>query len=131
MRILLKKVSLAGGLGSKEYPSGVTVQQSRQVHVASSLNASSIQAFDRGNVKTTITFCVTRQHGSIQGAQNFILSHCSSLSGLYGCAEFIEETGQITYLQNTVLSHISGSLNGVATTHTYTLVGGILSNQES
>ncbi len=126
MHIQINHTILASDRNDNEYTFNLSLKENRHFHIASFINSLQVHAHDHGNIQSTFSFSVTRQHGSTQAAQDFLLGHNASLQGLQGHAQITEEAST-HYLHNAIITHIEGHLRDVSTTHTYTLVGGLFS----
>lgn len=128
MRVKLGGTWITGD-SMRERPRDLRINGARVVQDAQFLRASAGRSFDRSNLKTSVSFAISREHSSIQAAEAFILAHYCELPGS-GTLELHAEatTGGVKqyYMTNAVLSVTGGSVNGVSTDHSYEITGGIL-----
>lgn len=125
MRIFISNIPLSQGSQYQEYPEYFTLTEEHQVHIEHFLNSPQVHTYDRGNIKTTLSFSVTRHHGSVSNAQKFILTHSRQLYPISGPITFQEEDSPTRYiLENAVIQKIESTLNGTSTTHTYYITAG-------
>lgn len=110
-------------------PSDLRISGERIIQERQFLRAVQCTMQNRGNVKTVVTFTVTREHSSIQNAWTFALLHYATLPG-QGTITFeaATNTGAVKriYLDNAALSVSEHQANGVRTRHTYTIQGGAM-----
>ena len=109
--------------GGIESPANLQINGSRNSQVFEGLRAASVLAQDRGNVKTTITFDITRLQDNISDAQNFMLLHQSTIPGS-GKVIFYMEDGTRLYMYNSVVETVRSHHTGTTTFHSYSIVGG-------
>lgn len=128
MHIQILDTLIASDGHHSEYIHNLSLREKRHFHVATFIHSPQVHAYDHGNTQTTLSFSVTRQHGSVQNAKDFLLSHNATLQGLQGHAQIIENES-VHYLHNAIITQVDGSLEDVSTTHTYTLIGGIFSEE--
>ena len=107
--------------------SQVRVNGRRVVQENGRLRAAAMQHFDRGNLKHTITFEVSRIHPSLIAAEAFILDHPSQMPGS-GTVTFIAQGPNNTLitrvLPQAVIPTVQCLYTGITTTHSYTIHGG-------
>lgn len=128
MHIQILDTLIASDIHHNEYIHNLSLREQRHFHVATFIHSPQVHVYDHGNTQTTLSFSVTRQHGSPQNAKDFLLSHNTTLQGLQGHAQIIENEST-HYLHNAIITQIEGLLKDVSTTHTYTLIGGLFSEE--
>ena len=128
MHIQILDTLIASDIHHNEYIHNLSLREQRHFHVATFIHSPQVHVYDHGNTQTTLSFSVTRQHGSPQNAKDFLLSHNATLQGLKGHAQIIEKEST-HYLHNAIITQIEGLLKDVSTTHTYTLIGGLFSEE--
>ena len=128
MKILLDHFSLAAG--DDESPENLRVNGKRQVQTAGFLRAASAGVYARGERVNTISFAITREHGSYGAAESFLFSHAATLPASGTFTALCEDAGgaQVRYVRTRLRRHGTdeGTQRGVTTTHVYTLVCGAI-----
>lgn len=125
MKITLDTTTLAAG--GAEGPRNLRVSQARGVQQSDFVRATYGDQWARGNIRNTITFEVTRIHGSIREASQFILDHAQSLpsSGLLILAEITADGTSRRFLPGAVLVNVDCLRQvGASTEWAYVLIGG-------
>lgn len=74
MKITLGNVVLAGAK-PEENPKDFRLNGQRVIQIAQFLRGETSEPIARGNTTCHITFSVTRNHGSIDAAEKFVLEH--------------------------------------------------------
>jgi hypothetical protein len=128
MKIFLGNRVLAGGIGEQQEPFDMALEFTGLLQVASFLRASHATPIDRGNRTAELRFSVLRRHGSVAEATEFLLTHGAGLADLEGTARLHSEgpSRASFQLSPAVLRRVQGVQEGTTTTHSYTIVGGIL-----
>lgn len=96
--------------------------------------ADAISVLDRKNVRTTISFDVTRLHDTIEEAIEFLLMHNVGLNEAGAIGRFTitsrDENGAETerFLDSAIVESNAGSHNGITSFFSYNVVGGLLKN---
>ena len=127
MKILLDHFSLAAG--GDESPENLRVNGKRQVQTAGFLRAASAGVYARGERVNTISFAITREHGSYGAAESFLFSHAATLPASGTFIALCEDAGgaQVRYVAHaSAVTADEGTQRGVTTTHVYTLVCGAI-----
>lgn len=114
----------AGGI---ESPANLKIVPERNTQEFDGLRAPSVVAKDRFNLKTTVTFDITRLHDNISDAQNYMLLEQSTIPGS-GTIKFYMEDGTILYMRNSVLKTNPSHHTGTTTFHSYTIIGGAVTS---
>lgn len=113
--------------GGKESPNGFSIQTARNVQLRQFLRGANAKQADRGNLHTTVNFSVTRYFDSIAKAEEYILLHAATIPG-GGTVTFNTITGMNFYLKDSVVSTTESKQTGRTTFHSYSIVGGVVSN---
>ena len=125
MKILIGNIVLAGGVEAQESPYDVTVRNEREIQIVGVLRGDAAASYDRGNQRTTLSFRVTRRHGSIEDAQKFVLTHAANLGNLSTSVTVVEEPSGDEYaLPNATVAGVQSSSLGSTSTHEYRIIGG-------
>jgi len=128
MKIDINDIPLALGSQHKEIPQNLKINETRIVQVATFMRADQAQTFNRGNVKTMVTFDLRRHHGSPDKAESYLLEHSGFIQSLHGTLRFSPEgEGAPYYLQNATITEAISFVEGTSTQHAYTILGGKLS----
>ena len=132
MRIYIGTTELTGE-DMRERPGDLRINGRRLVQEATFLRALQARMYNRKNVKTTISFQVSREHDDIITCQEFMLSHYYGLPGS-GNAKFVCESdsgSQATlWLANAVLGVMDFYHKGVSSFHVYQLAGGMITTED-
>ncbi len=132
MKISIGNISLANGHDHKEEPYDFSLHHTRQTQMATPLRSNSSKWYDRGNQTITITFSVTKQHTSVEAAQQYVIQHAIELNNLSSQLIIVEEPSQKQFiLLDAVMSEITSSSTGITSTHFYKIIGGNLSSDQS
>jgi hypothetical protein len=125
MKIKFNSLWLAGGL--MEGTNGLALSGAQVVDSAALFRAVDQKFFARGNRSESISFTVSRSHGSIKAAQLFLVSHYKDLPNegdlFFYCG--FEGDEQIVTLEGAVLASVSRNYNGETTFFTYNILGGV------
>jgi hypothetical protein len=108
-------------------PIGLRINGAIVADVAEYLRASSVEVFDRGNLRTVISFSVTREHASVEAAQSYLVQHAVTVprSGLVEI-EYEQGRGR-AWLYGAVMPQANSSHSGCSTTVEYEIIGGAMS----
>jgi len=133
MLIKVNNVELANGaVRAQDQSAGPTdfrlngrrLEQERQF-----TRATAVSMKDRGNLKTSISFGVTRLHASVEDAEYFVLSHYQSLPG-EGDVVFTARSasGGVARLKlvNATIAITDHHYKGCRTWHSYQISGGAM-----
>lgn len=108
-------------------PANLRINGQTVAEAAEYLRAATVEVFDRGHRRTTITFSVTRIHASLETAELYLLKHETTLPRR-GLVEFEVWQGRgRAWWYDAVLIQSACSHQGVTSFHEYTLVGGAVS----
>ena len=122
---LSKPYSFEIAAGGIESPANLKTNGTRSTQIFEGLRAPSVTPFDRLNVKTTISFDITRLHDNISDAQNYMLLHQSTIPGS-GAVTFFMENGTELYMDNAVVETVASHHMGTTTFHSYQIIGGAI-----
>lgn len=114
----------AGGI---ESPGNLKIVPDRSTQEFEGLRADEVICKDRINLKTTVTFDVTRLHDNISDAQNYMLLEQSTIPGS-GTVKFYMEDGTVLYMRNSVLKTNPSHHTGTTSFHSYTIIGGVVTS---
>ena len=115
------------GEGSALGPSGLEINGERLRDERQIVRAAQRSFKDRANLKSTITFTVSREHSTITTAWAFAFTHYGDLPGQGSVLfEMGEEGGGVVRkeLPDATLSITRHLVEGVRTRHWYTIEGG-------
>ena len=103
------------------------ISQQRSDQVAEYFRGASVQVFDRGNKRTSVTFEVARLHPTLRASEVYVLEHATKIPnrGLV-ILESKTPNGPVTrrYLNNAECEVVDASYEGVSTFHSYQILGG-------
>lgn len=127
MKVNFAGTDLCTGVG-KSSPGEFSLDGKRKTQVTEPLRAAQVIARDRNNRQTQIDFVLAREHGTIQEAEFFALTHMDSLPGS-GLLTLVADDGshtntKSTYIANAVLTNCKVSYKGQLSFTTYSFVGG-------
>lgn len=132
MKISIGNISLARGYDHKEEPYDFSLHHTRQTQMATILRANSAKLYDRGNQIITIIFSVSKQHATVEAAQQYVIQHAIELNNLSSQLIIVEEPSQKQFiLSDAVISETTSSSTGITSTHFYKIIGGNLSSGQS
>jgi len=128
MKITYAQLTLARGEAYNEEPVGLRVESAHEVQELRYLRASQQSAANRGNLRSRVSFSVTRRHASEADALRFSLTHPAQFpigSGqpLRIDAENHRKRTSFT-LQQAVPVDIRSSASGPITATAYEFLGG-------
>ncbi|MDR2737377.1 MAG: hypothetical protein LBB18_00330 [Puniceicoccales bacterium] len=125
MKIYIGTVVLAGGICNSEQPYDFVIKNSRQVQIVPTMRATAVTGFDRRNQKTVLEFKVSKKHSSVMEAQAYVVQHAASLQDLPTVLTVVCEPSQSAYsLHGAVISEVQSTNEGMASKHSYVIVGG-------
>ena len=131
MKIHIGTFELAGA--GELSPDSLRINAKRSVQIGQCIRAEAARPFNRKNTQTTVSFSVTRSHADMMAAHVYMLWHEVSIPGS-GNVRF---TGYNQNGAETVFYFTAGSLDttdashtGLTTFHSYTLIGGRLTDKE-
>ncbi|MDR1436340.1 MAG: hypothetical protein LBI39_04010 [Puniceicoccales bacterium] len=133
MKLIFGGVTLAAGVDCEEEPFALTVEVVGAVQIAHALRSTSAAPIDRGNRRTELRFSVMRRHASVSEATNYLLRHGAELADVESSMAIIGEGAaqKSTFrLAAAVLRSVHGVQDGATTTHSYAIVGGMLSVED-
>lgn len=110
-------------------PSGLVVSGDQAIQVEDLLRSKTKLILPRGNNVITIRYEVSRQHGSVQAAEDYLIVHRAMLPMELGMVCEIRLNGPAIkryYLTQPLVQSSEGTYRGLRTFHTYTLLGGQL-----
>lgn len=109
-------------------PADLRINGELVAETAEYLRATVVDVFNRGNRRTSVTFSVTREHASVEAAQLYLLRHEVNVprSGLV-TFEAEQARGSL-WMYDAVLNTVSSSHVGATTLHSYSILGGEISN---
>ena len=117
----------------REWPGDVRINGQKAVQPAQSLRAAQARAYDRGNVRTTITFNISREHDNVMACQFYMMEHYVTVMQLgRGRCQFVfvSDGGQQNYyLLNAVITIPQQYQAGVRSFHSYVIEGGLPSRK--
>ena len=125
--VVQKPYSFEIAAGGVESPAGLKINGSNSTQIFEGLRADSISAKDRGNVKTSIAFDITRRHSNISEAQSYMLLHQSTIPAS-GTVVFYMENGTNLYMRGSAIQTVNSHHTGTTTFHSYALIGGKISS---
>lgn len=114
--------------GGRESPNELSFQTTRNIQTRQFLRGPAVKRKDRGNAQTTVTFRVTRYFDTVSAAEDYILFHATTIPG-GGTVVFQKLDGLKAYLTNACVQNTESKQIGRTTMHSYSLVGGLMSNQ--
>lgn len=130
MRIKFANIFLSNG--GLEGPSGLTVNGEQVVDEAQFFRALAATYYARGNDSTEVGFTVSREHGSHKLASVFMLMHRRNVPKEGDLIVYCGDPGdeQQVALIGAVLVSSGASFEGVSSTTTYTIRGGLPQTDE-
>ena len=132
MRIFIDQFCLANG--GEESPVGLSINGRQAVQSVSLLRGDVADVYPRGSRVNTVAFAVTRTHASPAVAEGFLFAHAANLPAS-GSLTFLCEDADgnaVRYTADTsAVTSDTGTQNGPATTHQYTVVCGVISGGEA
>lgn len=131
MKVSIGNFVLADGVTS--FVSGYNEDVQTTIQEDKPIRADATKYRDRGNKSTSISFSVTRLHGSLRAAFAFLLSHGAEAPG-QGLIAFEATDGggrTVRYLVNGVLAQVGSSFTGATTFHRYQIRGGVVSQKKT
>lgn len=131
MKVDFAGTNLCTGVG-KDSPQNLDYDGEADEQVSKFLRGVQAVVRDRGNEYTTISFDITRSHGTIQAAEAFLLNHRTN-SVKYGtliltCDDGSHTNTTVMYLANAFWKRGRIKPLGMLTTTSYTFTGGLLSS---
>ncbi len=133
MQIKLNNITLAKGSAQRESPFDVIIDGQSQFQIFRPLRAKEIQTFDRGNLKTALSFRVNRQHASQPEAMTHALTHAATLVNVAGTVtlSFTEGATEHKYaLSQAVVREVKSTFQSNTSSHQYSLIGGTITKVE-
>jgi hypothetical protein len=112
-------------------PNSLRINGRRSSQIAQILRAAAAKVWNRQNTVTTISFSVVREHDTTRAAEEYMLQHEVNIpSG--GIVTFFctDEHGaeSVFYFDAGALDTTEAAQIGVSTEHSYTLLGGRITN---
>lgn len=125
MRIVIDNIELARGDLFCESPINLKIRSHKELQIAPLLRAKEARVFDRGNLRTRITFEVIRKHANKEESEAFVLQHAAMLAAVQGDAFFfLEDQEKRSFtLSDATVKEIESQFEGVTSLHTYEIVG--------
>ena len=131
MKIHIGTFELAGA--GQLSPDSLRINCRRVIQVAQHLRAEAARPFNRRNTQTTVSFSVTRSHTDVLAAQSYMLWHEVAIpsSGIVRFTAYNPAGAETVFfftagsLETSDASHI-----GLSTMHSYTLIGGRITDKE-
>lgn len=125
MKIVFDHIELARGNSHCENPIDLKIRGQKELQLATLLRAEEVRVFDRGNLRTLITFKVIRKHANKEESESFVLQHAAVLAAAQGRALFfLEDQDKRSFILNDAsVRQIDSQSEGVTSFHTYEIVG--------
>lgn len=125
MKITFDSIELARGNAHCEEVKDLNIKGSKEIQVSTPLRSQEVKIFDRGNLKTLVTFTNTRKHKDKDAASLFALKHAAVLSKRSGKVLFAleNENNTILCLNNASIKNIKSTCCGILSTHWYEILG--------
>lgn len=124
MEISLCNIPLVRGKSHCEKVDNLNIKSTKALQVSSLLRARAVKVFDRGNLKTVVTFDNTRRHTNNEAATAFAMSHAKELSLAHGDVTFKADSGLVSFSLRDASVRVSESqIDGVLSKHRYEIVG--------
>ena len=130
MKIKISNIELVRGRTYCEDAFDLKVHGKKELQISSLLRAKEVKVFDRGNMRTVVSFKVKRQHANSEAAMCFMMGHGERIGMVRGDAHFEleDELKSIFTLKEACIGEIESKIDGVTTLHRYEIVGSIISN---
>ncbi len=130
MRITFDKTELVRGNSYCEEAKDLKIKGSKEIQISTPLRANFVSVFDRGNLKTVVTFNTTRKHNDKNESELYALKHAANVSTKHGSVLFdLEDCDKTLFcLSNASIKHIESTSYGVLSTHAYEIIGSKFEN---
>ena len=126
MKIRFGQLELARGLTRRESPAQFALATSRETQIAPALRATQAEVFDRGNLRTVVTFAIAKRHDNQEQALRFAAAHPLALAGQTGGLTFVLEDAAREaelYLPDAVVRFLRCVPSGILTNTEYEFIG--------
>lgn len=126
MRITIDNFVVCGGDVTGEYPEAFAVNDEEILQIAQYLRASASVPIERGNTLVTVSFRITREHGTALLASEYALTHAASIPKTGTVIFQCEGPGirKYKFTNGKIKSHKCEPIIGVTTIHNYVIQGG-------
>jgi hypothetical protein len=126
MKIRFGQIELARGLTRRESPMQFALATARETQIAPALRAAQAEVFDRGNLRTVVTFAISKRHENQEQALRFAAAHPLALANQTGGLTFILEDAASEaelYLPDAAIRSLRCAPAGIITNTEYEFIG--------